>query len=57
MPTDRDLILQARRGDANGRGAFGNLSRATRPVSLMSVIAFYERGEAGDWLRNLLARA
>lgn len=57
-PTDRDLILQARRGDAGGREAFGELvTRYQTSVFNVCYRMLHERGEAEDLAQEAFIRA
>ena len=57
-PTDRDLILQARRGDAEGREAFGELvTRYQTSVFNVCYRILHERGEAEDLAQEAFIRA
>ena len=57
-PTDRDLILRARRGDANSAEAFGELVRRYQ-TSVFNVCyrVLHERGEAEDLAQEVFIRA
>ena len=58
MPTDRDLILQARRGDVNGRAAFGELvTRYQTSIFNVCYRILHERGEAEDLAQESFMRA
>ena len=57
-PTDRDLILQTRRGDADSRTAFGELvTRYQTSVFNVCYRILHERGEAEDLAQETLIRA
>lgn len=57
-PTDRDLILRARRGDAEGREVFGELVTCYQ-TSVFNVCyrVLHERGEAEDLAQEVFIRA
>ena len=58
MPTDRDLILQTRRGDAVSRAAFGELvTRYQTSVFNVCYRILHERGEAEDLAQETFIRA
>ena len=57
-PTDRDLILRARRGDAEGRETFGELvTRYQTSVFNVCYRILHERGEAEDLAQEVFIRA
>ncbi|MFN8383925.1 MAG: sigma-70 family RNA polymerase sigma factor [Anaerolineales bacterium] len=57
-PTDRDLILRARRGDAEGREAFGELvTRYQTSVFNVCYRILHERDEAEDLAQEVFIRA
>ena len=57
-PTDRDLILRARRGDANSAEAFGELvTRYQTSVFNVCYRILHERGEAEDLAQEVFIRA
>ena len=57
-PNDRDLILRARRGDAEGCEAFGELvTRYQSSVFNVSYRMLHERGEAEDLAQEVFIRA
>lgn len=57
-PTDRDLILRARRGDADSAEAFGELvTRYQTSVFNVCYRILHERGEAEDLAQEVFIRA